>query len=82
MKAVEIVLLVVWNAVLSRHPHRSISPGALRVRSWHDPVDREILPSSGTLIAQAKGTSDSGFSLITDQLFSGKRKNREPFCFL
>lgn len=63
IKAAEILLLLVWKAVLSRHPHRStISPGALRLCSWHDPVDREILPSSRTVIAQAKGTSDSGFS--------------------
>lgn len=47
VKVVEIFLLL--EKVLSRHPHRStIAAGALRLWSWHDPVDREILPSSAT----------------------------------
>lgn len=82
MKAVEILLLLVWNAVLSRHPHRSsISPGALCLCSWHDLVDREILPSSGTVIAQAKGTSDSGFSQSPISFSPEKERTGSPSVF-
>lgn len=38
----------------------TLSPGTLRLCGWCDPVDREILPCSGTGTARAKGTSDSG----------------------
>lgn len=82
MKAVEILLLLLWNAVLSRYPHRSsISPGALCLCSWHDLVDREILPSSGTVIAQAKGTSDSGFSQSPISCSPEKERTGSPSVF-
>lgn len=62
LKAVEILLLV-WSSALARCPHCNTIPlGVLCVCGWRDPVDREILPSSRTVTAQVKGTSDSVLS--------------------
>lgn len=84
VRAVEILLLSVWSAVLPKapSPQPHFSPGALRLCSRRDPVYREIFPSSATLTARAKGTSDSGLSFTTHQLSSGKRERGEPSCFL